>query len=764
MKSTRIQFRIYLYLFFGTILLSNCTTPQRLGYISNPTTNGSDYKYRSNNSAPISDIKVEIGPISSEDNFTALAIVKNNIATLISNNYSYTSIKSKYPNAKVYVDIDLSETKKKTVVLDLLFYYPGSGWWPITPWWGHAKLDTKVHFDIPNKGRASFDFLISENYTIICYPYYRAQKIITEKYQMGWDNLSEQLIDFDFVANWTGSDGVFDVPTDTYSTQNQNRNNSALGNNTKPPVVDKSQKIEAPILTIDQSSIKFKDVDLNNRIDGNEVCSISFDIENEGKGFGLNLSATITESNNVGITTTANYSIGKVEPKSKKSVTIPLSGSLGLKTGVAKIQINFKEQNAFQPDPILIDIPTYEFQKPEIKVVDFSFLTDNGMLKLGYPIQLKAIIQNMGQGDAEAITVDFRCPEQNVFRNTESHFTYGSLKSGESVEVVFEFVANKLYTAPTVPIKIQIGEKYNLYAKNKDVAATIDSQSSGGTISIVSNAVSTPKTITEVSLHSDVDKGIPLGISINKKKYALIIGNEDYSKYQTSLDKEVNVDFAANDARVFAEYCEKTLGYPKENIIVVVDGTRGQMSQELAKLVRLAEVEKGQAELLFYYSGHGLPEEGSNIPYLIPVDVSGTQPAGGIALTYVYDELSKFPTKKTIVILDACFSGGARNKELVAMKGVKVSANVDAVPSNLVVLASSSGNEASAVYREKQHGYFTYFLLKNLQTNKGQGTLETIITEVSQNVAREAARVGKNQTPNVLPGVEIGDGWKDLGW
>jgi hypothetical protein len=93
-----------------------------------------------------------------------------------------------------------------------------------------------------------------------------------------------------------------------------------------------------------------------------------------------------------------------------------------------------------------------------------------------------------------------------------------------------------------------------------------------------------------------------------------------------------------------------------------------------------------------------------------------------------------------------------------------VKAKVDAVPSNLVVLASSSGNEASAVYREKQHGYFTYFLMKNLQSNKGQGNLETIISEVSQNVAREAARVGKNQTPNVLPGAEIGDGWKALGW
>jgi hypothetical protein len=114
--------------------------------------------------------------------------------------------------------------------------------------------------------------------------------------------------------------------------------------------------------------------------------------------------------------------------------------------------------------------------------------------------------------------------------------------------------------------------------------------------------------------------------------------------------------------------------------------------------------------------------------------------------------------------LDACFSGGARNKELTALKGVKVKASVDEVPGNILVLASSSGAQSSAVYKEKQHGYFTYFLLKNLKENKGQNTIESTMTEVTKNVRLKALDISKEQTPQALPGLDINSYWKELKW
>jgi len=526
------------------------------------------------------------------------------------------------------------------------------------------------------------------------------------------------------------------------------------------------KKVEPPILDFVAGSVQFKDADGNNAINANEQCSIEFQLQNTGTGDGLNLKALVKVVGSIsGITLATSTPLAVCGKGKSVSYSLPISSNMNTVDGTIEISIDIDEPNGFNPPIVNLEIDTKKFVAPAVAVVDHVVFSNNGstVLELRKPFALQLLVQNTGQGAAKDVTVKLPVPENVFMQSGDEITTIGTLQPGETRSIEYEFILNAKFTGTSLKLTADVNESNGKFATDWTHSFALN-QALAAEKMVVTSKQEAGVDIQVASLRSDVDKDIPLGIAKNKKKYALIIGNEDYSKYQTTLDKEVNVDFAANDALVFAEYCEKTLGFPKENIMIVVDGTKGQMSQKLAQLVRFAEVENGQAELMFYYSGHGLPEEGTNIPYLIPVDVSGTQPTNGIALTYVYDELAKFKTKKTTVILDACFSGGARNKELVSMKGVKVKAKVDAVPGNLVVLASSSGNEASAVYREKQHGYFTYFLLKNLQANKGQGNLENIITEVSQNVAREAARVGKNQTPNVLPGAEIGEGWKILGW
>ena len=196
----------------------------------------------------------------------------------------------------------------------------------------------------------------------------------------------------------------------------------------------------------------------------------------------------------------------------------------------------------------------------------------------------------------------------------------------------------------------------------------------------------------------------------------------------------------------------------------MINPTASQIKQNIEKLQKGIEIEKGKAEVLFYYSGHGLPDETTKEPYLIPVDVNGNNPQDGISIVDLYAKLSKYPTVKTTVILDACFSGGARNKELVALKGVKVKPKMDAVQGNIVVFASSKGTESSAVFKEKQHGYFTYFLLKNLKEYAGARTFNELFIDVNYQVSKEVLKIGKTQTPDVMPGIEIGERWKTLTW
>ena len=238
----------------------------------------------------------------------------------------------------------------------------------------------------------------------------------------------------------------------------------------------------------------------------------------------------------------------------------------------------------------------------------------------------------------------------------------------------------------------------------------------------IDSAAQSPKTPKVVS---DVDVNIPAGKSSNPHSYALIFGNQDYSRYQLDLTNEVNVDFAVNDATTFKNYCTTTFGIPESNIKFYANATSGQMNQAIIWMNKIIQKEAGQAEVMVYYAGHGLPDEQTHESYIIPVDVSGSNLQSAIKLQTLYVKLTEFPSKRITVFMDACFSGGSRGQSLVATRGVKVKPKEGALTGNIVVFTSSSGEQSSLPYKDKQHGIFTYYLLKKIQT-----LLKGILTEI----------------------------------
>jgi len=267
--------------------------------------------------------------------------------------------------------------------------------------------------------------------------------------------------------------------------------------------------------------------------------------------------------------------------------------------------------------------------------------------------------------------------------------------------------------------------------------------------------------ISKVEVKSDVDINIPIGGASKNNTYALIIGNEDYSSYQTDISTEVNVQFAENDAKIFKEYCIKTLCIPEKNVTLLINATGSKMLQNLDLLSKISKANSGDAELIFYYAGHGLPDEQTKEPYLIPVDVSGDDLKYAIKLAEVYKKLTENPSVQVTVFIDACFSGGARNESLLALRGVKVRPKEVVVGSNLVVFISSSGDESSASYKDKQHGMFTYYLLKKLQDSKGNCTYKELEEYLKKEVSINSLVINKKQqTPQVIGSPDVEEKWK----
>ena len=185
------------------------------------------------------------------------------------------------------------------------------------------------------------------------------------------------------------------------------------------------------------------------------------------------------------------------------------------------------------------------------------------------------------------------------------------------------------------------------------------------------------------------------------------------------------------------------------------------MNQALAKMNLIAKNSNGKAELIFYYAGHGLPDENTKEPYLIPVDVSGANfLEGGIELKNVYAKLTEFTSKKVSVFIDACFSGGARNQGLLSARAVKIKPKETSLAGNIVVFSASSGEQSSLPYQDKQHGMFTYFLLKKIQDTKGDISLKELSDYVSEQVSLQSVNINnKEQTPVVNAGTDSWGNW-----
>jgi len=140
----------------------------------------------------------------------------------------------------------------------------------------------------------------------------------------------------------------------------------------------------------------------------------------------------------------------------------------------------------------------------------------------------------------------------------------------------------------------------------------------------------------------------------------------------------------------------------------------------------------------------------------MPVDITGTEIKSAVNLGDLYKQLTQFPVKKATVVLDACFSGGARNQPLVSLKGVKIKTREEDISGNLVILTSSSGDESSAVFSDKQHGLFTYFLLQKCQETQGNVDYNTLIEYVSEKVKLQSVLINnKVQTPQIMVSPDV---------
>ena len=515
------------------------------------------------------------------------------------------------------------------------------------------------------------------------------------------------------------------------------------------------KEVVPALLSIVPGTLQFVDQDNNGVIDANEKCRIRFQIQNDGPGDGYGCVARTTSSGNIQGVAISDVRLPIIPVGSKQWVEIPITANNNTQTGEIALSIVVDEPNGFGTEKIESVIGTHQFKSPFVNVVSYQILgSSSGILQRRKPFTLQVIVQNTDQGTAENVRVGLALPA-NVSRigGDMDNVAAASLKPGESRTLEYELIANN-EAAEQMNIQVTLSEKTGMYAKNAKIPLQFG-QHVGGSIAMNVERRDHEVKIERASLVSEVDENIPLSNKKNTNTFAVIIANENYQSV-------ASVPFALNDGNIFREYCLKTLGIPEKQVKYIPNATGNQIKAQVTWLQNICNA-FDDAQIIFYYAGHGIPDESSRTAYLLPVDGIGTDVTTGYNLDNLYAALGNIPAKNVTVFMDACFSGSKREQGMLASaRGVAIKARSAVPRGKMVVFSAAQGDETAYPNNDEKHGMFTYYLLKKLQETAGDVTLQELGDYIKKNVSQQSILLnGKSQTPCVIPSSILGTSWRE---
>lgn len=186
-----------------------------------------------------------------------------------------------------------------------------------------------------------------------------------------------------------------------------------------------------------------------------------------------------------------------------------------------------------------------------------------------------------------------------------------------------------------------------------------------------------------------------------RKYYALVIGVNQYQDNKiTSLDNPVK------DAQAIAQVLKTYYSFESNDVKVLANPKRGEI---IDALDQLSNQVTERDNLLVFFAGHGIWNERLNQGYWLPSDAKLNSKADWLSNSTLRDYLSGIDSKHTLLIADACFSGGIL-KERAVFENSRAILEVYKLPSRK---AMTSGTLKTV----PDKSVFMEYLLKNLIQN-----------------------------------------------
>jgi hypothetical protein len=187
------------------------------------------------------------------------------------------------------------------------------------------------------------------------------------------------------------------------------------------------------------------------------------------------------------------------------------------------------------------------------------------------------------------------------------------------------------------------------------------------------------------------------------RNFALLIGNEQYDDPAI-----LNLTEPLHDIDELYNTLTRDYNFDQQNVIMLKNSTKAEIIGTLHQLrSRINPIDN----LLIFYAGHGYWDEGMGVGYWLPKDAAINNPVNWIPNTDLTNYLGAIKTKHTLLIADACFSGG------IFKTTRSVNSNSYAVE-KLYQLPSRKAITSGTMTVVPDRSAFFQYLIKNLTENR----------------------------------------------
>jgi len=245
------------------------------------------------------------------------------------------------------------------------------------------------------------------------------------------------------------------------------------------------------------------------------------------------------------------------------------------------------------------------------------------------------------------------------------------------------------------------------------------------------------------------------------EKWALLVGINNYPNDISPLR------YCVADVVAFRDALVNVAGFKRDKIFLMTDKMEGQMEPTNINVVKrlgiLAKQVQPQDTFVFYFSGHGIVNDGSSFLLAVNSDTAtqDTLEMSAVPLDRVSKILSLVKAQQLLTVIDACRNNpetGRSGEDNVLTddfsKGFKIrrSNSNGGQPSVSATLYACNVGERAYEWAEKGHGVFSYYLLEGLNgeavNSQGEVTVTTLAEYTQGNVVKWAEEFrGKKQTP-----------------